>query len=93
MTAFNAEAIAKDIAQRCQPTGSYGCVFELWMDAYDRNTRLELAGVPEEHEEAVKAHLIKLGAMHPDDMEDNRAEEGLCIHYLDERTCPCGCFE
>lgn len=57
------------------------------------NTRLELAGVPEEHEGAVKDHLIKLGAMHPDDMEDTQAEDGLCIHHLDEHTCPCGCFE
>lgn len=26
-------------------------------------------------------------------MRANATEEGLCVHYLDENTCPCGCFE
>ena len=26
-------------------------------------------------------------------MEENAAGQGLCPHFLDEQTCPCGCFE
>lgn len=32
-----------------------------------------------------KTEIEKMGA--------NATEEGLCVHYLDENTCPCGCFE
>lgn len=92
-TSFNVEQVAQDIVQRCMPTSNYGLVYELWMNAFDDNSRQALADVPEEHKDAVKERLIELGALHPEDIEDTRVEDGLCIHYLDAQTCPCGCFE
>ena len=88
-------AEAKRLAKEGEPTGGYGCVYELWQQAYDLNLR-DLLGSPkysDEQAEALKAELIRIGALTADDTDMYERDENTCIHFLDARTCPMGCFE
>ena len=89
MTDFNLADTVSRIDREAQPTGSYGCVYELWQEARNREAYDLLGPVPDAHYEETVAALKDKGVI----VDLGERPDNLCIHWLDERTCPCGCFE
>ena len=89
MTDFDLDAFVAHAETAAEPKGNFGAVFELYQEQKNQNALGLLAGVPDEHYDAAEAALKARGIT----QEIGEPEEGLCKHWLDANTCPCGCFE
>ena len=89
MTDFNLADTVARIDRDAQPKGSYGCVYELWQQDRNREAYALLDNVPDAHRDEVQTALKEQGVIVDLDMRP----DDLCVHWLDENTCPCGCFE
>lgn len=74
-----------------------GLVYELFAKNFSVNVDGLAAGLHPAVAEMLMDHARKSGIYYSRDefemMDAAAAEEGLCCHYLDADTCPCGCFE
>lgn len=86
-------AAVKQAAARA--TGSHGLVYELWRRDYERQLEQQVPVlVPPAHHAAVFDALRASGDLTDEDAPtDDAWTSGLCRHFLDADTCPCGCFE
>ncbi len=89
MSDFDIAATVAYVDANAQPKGRYGSVYELWQQARNREAYALLGHVPDEHFDATVKALKDKGVI----IESERPPEGLCQHWLDADTCPCGCFE
>ena len=89
MSNFDPTAIVAYVDANSMPEGSFGCVYELWQQARNDKAYSLLGHVPDEHFDATVEALKEKGVI----VEIEARPEGLCKHWLDANTCPCGCFE
>lgn len=89
MTNFSLADTVARIDRDAQPKGNYGCVYELWQKDRNREAYDLLSSVPVDHYEEVLTTLKEKGVI----VDLGPLPDGLCIHWLDENTCPCGCFD
>ena len=89
MSDFDLAATVAHVDAAAQPKGNFGCVYELWQEARNREAYGLLDSVPDAHYDETVAALKDKGVI----VELDERPEGLCVHWLDENTCPCGCFE
>ena len=89
MPEFDLDAFVAHAERASLPTGSYGCVYELWQDARTRLAYSLLGAVPDDRYEEARAALKEKGVIA--DLEER--PDHLCRHWLDADTCPAGCFE
>lgn len=73
-----------------------GLVYELFADRFSGSVDSMVEGWSDES----RNQFIALANDHGycsreerDAADSSRREEGLCSHFLDAQTCPCGCFE
>ena len=89
MSDFDLAATVAYVDANAQAKGNYGCVYELWQQARNAEAYALLGHVPDEHFDATVEALKDKGVI----VEIETPEDGLCKHWLDANTCPCGCFE
>lgn len=89
MSNFDLAATVAHVDAAAQPKGNFGCVYELWQEARNREAYGLLGSVPDAHYDETVAALKDKGVI----VELDERPEGLCVHWLDAMTCPRGCFE
>ncbi len=89
MSDFDIAATVAYVDANGQAKGNYGCVYELWQQARNAEAYDLLGHVPAEHFDATVEALKAKGVI----VEIEERPDGLCQHWLDADTCPCGCFE
>lgn len=89
MPNFDLNAVVAHVEKASLPEGNYGCVYELWQEARNIQAYGLLGHVPDAHYDETVTALKNKGVI----VELDERPDELCQHWLDESTCPCGCFE
>ncbi|WP_186214781.1 hypothetical protein [Burkholderia gladioli] len=94
LTADEMDAMLAEMAE----SANRGCglVYELFAERFSGSVDSMVEGWSDE----ARSQFIALANNHGycsreerDAADSSRREEGLCSHFLDAQTCPCGCFE